>query len=1051
MQLKTKIVFCFFYGFFYVTAVFAQYRFEKPVIIGKEQGFRYNDLRGVKKGADGFMWMASSEGICRFDGQLIKAFKLTENYDIAPFTNSVFAVLPLDKEIWIGTSQGVSVMNTRDHSFRHYQFTDKGKSDSIRKSIDQHVGVLFRDRAGKIWIGTRSRGVYMYDEASDDFRSFPYSRKDFPILFPALGIDKSILSIETSKTNDSVIWAGTSAGLQEINKYTGRVKLHVFPQKNKDYQVALNAFRRLYHHDDGLLYVGSWAAGVNIFDPLAKTFIPITTQNESGKRILNSAIASIYRKSEHEMWISSLLGLVVYDSKLKDITWYKINNFNENNYYAVELVDDQNRLWQTNVLGLQYFDPVMQQFSRYSFQHLTGGDWAFAFYIIADKTGKSITICPRSTDGLLQFNRKENKWTKFLFPVDKTFKAEKDAVRGFAQLPSGDFIISADRGIFVYSEKTKQIKPLTSELPFTLPRRGEIMLDRLGNLWISDESQGLIKWKPGSRSYRLYKTNETSGDTNTIVRRLVNLFEDSRGNIWFQRPGGFGVYVAAKESIETFLYAKNDRNSIPGVSDFAEDRKGRIWMTGDDGWIGYGLAADPGKGIVYKQNRRDRGAPAYLPGMATDANGDVWGNNYKELYKINADDLTFTTYSFSYGLDEVDYFHFSFLPSGELIIGGRNDITIANPAELTRNTEIPVPFIDQLEVLNQPFEFIMDGSPLRLNHGQNFFSIRFSAKAYTLATDIRFRYRLKGFEEWTEVTRRRFANYTNVPGGDYVFQLQVANNEGVWNEKTLELPINIGTVWWMTNGFRLAAVITLFTLFVWLYRYRIGQIRRKEQLRSQYEKKLANVEMSALLAQMNPHFLFNSLNSIDSYIIRNESKKASEYLNNFARLMRLILQNSRSNYISLKDELESLDLYMQMESLRFANRFAYEIKVAPDIDISSILIPPMLIQPYVENAIWHGLMHKKDEQDGKVEIIISRKEESLYCVILDNGIGREKATALKAQKPGNRKRSMGMQITKDRIDMINKLYNTNTSMQIIDLHDEHGNATGTRIELIIPV
>ena len=1022
-------------------AVLGQYKFEKPVIIGKEQGFRYNEVRGVKKGADGFMWMGTTEGICRFDGQLTKTFGLTEHHNMAPFSNSVFTVLPLKNEIWAGTSQGISVMNTHDYSFRHYQLTDKGKSSTIKKSIDQHVGVLFRDTAGKIWIGTRSKGVYVYDEATDDFRSFTYSRKDFPVLFPALGADYAILSIEASKTNDSIIWAGTSAGMQEINKYTGKVMLHVFPQKNKDYQVALNAFRRLYHHDDGLLYVGSWAAGVNVFDPVTKTFTPIQIQNENGKRIVNSSIASINRKSDHEMWISSLVGLAVYDSKLKDITWHKFNKNDENKFYGVELIDEQNRFWQTNILGLQYFDPVMQQFSQYSFQHLTGGDWGFAFYIIADKTGNNITVCPRSTDGLLHFNRKENKWTKSLFPKDKTFKAEKDAIRGFAQLPSGDFIISADRGIFIYSEKTKQIRPLTKELPFNLTRRGEIKLDRRGNLWISDEAQGLIKWKPWSRSYRIYQTNETIGDSNNVTRRLINFFEDSHGNIWFQRPGGFGVYVAAKDSIETFLYAKNDRNGIPGVSDFAEDRKGRIWMTGEDGWIGYGLAADPAKGVVYKQNRRDRGAPAYLPGIATDANGDVWGYNYKELYKINADDLTFATYSFNYGIEEVDYFHFSFLPSGELIFGGRNDIIIANPAEFKRNTEIPVPLIDQLEVLNQPFRFSMNGSPLRFNHNQNFFSIRFSAQAYTLSNDVRFRYRLKGFEEWTEVTHRRFANYTNVPGGDYVFQLQAANNEGVWNEKTLELPIHIGTVWWMTTWFRIAALVTLSTLFVWVYRYRIGQIRKKEQLRSQYEKKLANVEMSALLAQMNPHFLFNSLNSIDSYIIRNESKKASEYLNNFARLMRLILQNSRSNYISLKDELEALDLYMQMESLRFANRFVYEINVAPDIDTSSTLIPPMLIQPYVENAIWHGLMHlpdrsqgtpseqagKKDGQEGKVEIIIDRKEESLYCVILDNGIGREKATALKAQKPGNRKRSMGMQITKDRIEMINKLYNTNTS------------------------
>jgi len=209
--------------------------------------------------------------------------------------------------------------------------------------------------------------------------------------------------------------------------------------------------------------------------------------------------------------------------------------------------------------------------------------------------------------------------------------------------------------------------------------------------------------------------------------------------------------------------------------------------------------------------------------------------------------------------------------------------------------------------------------------------------------------------------------------------------------------------------------------------------------------------MSALLAQMNPHFLFNSLNSIDSYIIRNESKKASEYLNNFARLMRLILQNSRSNYISLKDELEALELYMQMESLRFKNKFCYSIAVDNDVDTSSVVIPPMLIQPYVENAIWHGLMHRSNGSEGLVKISISKKEEDLQCVIEDNGIGRTKAEEIKAQKPTNHKRSMGMQITQDRIEIINKLYNMNASVEIHDLTDADGNAKGTKVELTIPV
>ena len=1050
MRRQNKIVCCFFCGIFYAPLLIGQFKFEKPVVIGKEQGFHFSDLTAPKKGKDGFIWIGSSAGICRFDGQQLKTFKLTNDLNSPPFDNTVATILPVENEIWAGTSQGVSVMNSSDYTFRHYQLTEKGKSASLDKKVDQHVSVIFRDRSGTIWIGAR-KGIYMYDDKKDDFRFYPHSTKDFPVLFPSLGSDIPILCIEASQTNDSAIWAGTPAGLQEINKYTGSVNIYKFPQKNKDYQVAVNAFRRLYHHDDGLLYVGSWAAGANVFDPKTKTLTPLQIKNKQAKGLLSKAIGSIIRKNDHEIWITCLGGLAIYDTKLKDVTWYRLNNNVANEFYAVDHIDEANRVWHTDVNGLQYFDPVMQQFAKHSFKDLSGPDWAFAFYILSDKTGNNITVCPRWTDGLYRFDRVNQKWSKFLFPPHASFKSEKDAIRGFVQLPTGDFIISADRGIFVYSEKMKTIKLLKDELPFSVTRRGEILLDHAQNLWIAQEEVGLIKWKPGTRQYKMYEVREPSPDTVPVITRMTNLFEDSKGNIWFQKTGGFGIYVAAEDSVRKFLYSNNESSSFPVVYSFAEDRNGKVWVSGENGWIGYALSAEPEKGIVYKQNRRERGEPAYLPGLATDARGNVWGYTARELFSINADDLSFSTYSFSYGIDEVDYFQFSFLPSGEMVFGGRNDIIIADPDELKRNTEIPVPYIDEMEVLNQPFKFSMNDSPVLLNHKQNFFSIRFSARAFTMPKDVRFRYRLKEFDDWTEMTGRRFANYTNVPGGDYIFQLQAANNEGVWNEKILELPVHIATIWWKTWWFRIVAILTFIALAWWAYRYRIGQIRKKEQLRSQYEKKLANSEMSALLAQMNPHFLFNSLNSIDSYIIKNESKKASEYLNNFARLMRLILQNSRSNYITLKDELESLDLYLQMESLRFANRFCYEIKLSPEIDSCSVLIPPMLIQPYVENAIWHGLMHKKDGKQAKVELILSKTGESLLCVIEDNGIGREKAAALRAQKTGNHKRSMGMQITKDRIEMINKLYSTNTTMNIVDLHDEEGNATGTRVELVIPV
>jgi ligand-binding sensor domain-containing protein/two-component sensor histidine kinase len=1044
---EKKIILCLLAGLMHMPVVFGQYKFEQEVHLNTENGLPVNDIRSIAKAEDGFIWIATSAGLCRFDGKQVKTFLQGKDLRHSILDNTVNCVLPEKNKIWVGTNQGLSVLNTSDYTFRHYQFTNKGKADSLKRRFDQNVNTLYKDYSGNLWIGTSDRGLARYDETKDDFLFYSLPAGKYPPLIPSLGNNIAILNIRASSKNDSIIWAGTAAGLQQINKYTGKVELFTFPRENKNQQVALNAFRRLYYHDDGLLYVGSWAAGVNVFDPMVKTFIPLEVRSEMGKKMVRSVISSILRKSEHEIWISTGLGLVVYNTKEKDVTWYKLNDENELRFYSIRFVDEANRVWCADINGINYFDPALQQFSSYSFRP----NWVFAYYIIPDKSGNKITVCPRFSDGTFTFDKLTNRWVKTTFPGNEKFLKETDVIKGFVQLSPGEYVISSDKGIYRYSANNKKISRVQAGFPFGVTRRGDMIADRNGNVWITDNTWGLTKWNPVTGKFINYKNETISADTVGPLNRLMNMYEDSRGNIWFQRQGGIGVYIAAREKIVSFFYSKNENNSLPNAYGFAEDKKGRVWASAIDGWVGYANVNEPEKGIVHKMNIHDKGVSGNLEGLATDTNGEVWGRTLKELVKINSDNLSLSTYDFKYGAKESEFFHFSFLPSGEVVLGGRHEITIANPSELKKNAEIPNPYISEISVLNQPYRNLQKNEPLVLNSKQNFFSISFSSIAYTMPSDVKFRFRLKEFDDWSEPTTRRFANYTNVPGGDYVFQLQAANNEGIWNEQVLELPVRIATPWWQTWWFRVAIGLLIAVLGYWFYRYRIAQIRKKEQIRSQYEKKLANVEMSALLAQMNPHFLFNSLNSIDSYIIRNESKKASEYLNNFARLMRLILQNSRSNYISLKDELESLDLYMQMESLRFANRFEYEIKISPDIDTNAVLIPPMLMQPYVENAIWHGLMHKKDGIQGKVEIIISKKEGNLYCVIQDNGIGREKAEAIKAQKHGNRKRSMGMQITKDRIEMINKLYSTNTTMQVIDLHDEKGNAMGTRVELMIPV
>ena len=212
--------------------------------------------------------------------------------------------------------------------------------------------------------------------------------------------------------------------------------------------------------------------------------------------------------------------------------------------------------------------------------------------------------------------------------------------------------------------------------------------------------------------------------------------------------------------------------------------------------------------------------------------------------------------------------------------------------------------------------------------------------------------------------------------------------------------------------------------------------------------KATELEMQALRAQMNPHFIFNSLNAINMFILENNRFQASAYLTKFSRLIRLVLQNSREEIIPLESELEALRLYLELESLRFENKFEYKISVDDEIDTTVMKVPPLLIQPYAENAIWHGLMHKKEQ--GHIEIELYRKEEELFCKITDDGIGRKKGEEFK-NKAASTYKSFGMKITKSRLAMMEKTNVNDSLVEIKDLIHTDGSAAGTEVIIKIPI
>lgn len=250
--------------------------------------------------------------------------------------------------------------------------------------------------------------------------------------------------------------------------------------------------------------------------------------------------------------------------------------------------------------------------------------------------------------------------------------------------------------------------------------------------------------------------------------------------------------------------------------------------------------------------------------------------------------------------------------------------------------------------------------------------------------------------------------------------------------------------------FSLGSIILLGGLgSFFIYRYNLKQTNLQAEIakeKAEFESKVSNMALNSLRSQMNPHFIFNCLNSIRLFAAKNDSLSATNYISKFSRLMRLVLENSKSERISLQKEIETLQLYVDMELMRFKNKLKYDIHFRTGMDTEYIEVPPMLVQPYVENAIWHGLMHK--EQGGKLEIDFTEEDETLIVKVRDNGIGRTKAAELKKQAPSHK--SFAMNITHERLQLMNERYGTDASVNVIDLY-ENGAPSGTEVTIKIPI
>jgi hypothetical protein len=367
------------------------------------------------------------------------------------------------------------------------------------------------------------------------------------------------------------------------------------------------------------------------------------------------------------------------------------------------------------------------------------------------------------------------------------------------------------------------------------------------------------------------------------------------------------------------------------------------------------------------------------------------------------------------------------------------------PSDQSRPLHI---YVDKLLVNDVPMPLTTD--EIELKNWQNSLRFTFACKGASVQDSLLFSYRLKGYEKSWHSTHSTSLQYNNLPPGKYALEIKVDKSPYANSPEQFILPVNIQAQWWQSLWLRLGAAAVLILLAFYIYRLRVRRVKEEERLKASYEKKIAEIEMKALRAQMNPHFIFNCLNSINRYIVKSDHITASNYLTRFSKLIRHILDNSASGIIPLETEIETLDLYVQMEAMRFHDKFSYTITTDPAISSQQALIPSMLVQPYVENAIWHGLLHKKTG-NPELRIAFTKIDQGLLQVLIeDNGIGRQMAAQLKS-KESVKNKSQGLQITSDRLELIKNLYGIDANAEITDLYNDDGLPTGTRVTITLPL
>ena len=960
-----------------------------------------NIIRSLTEMPGGLLVIGTNDGLCvyniytnRFENDRIKQNELLRGNN--SFIRKTFC--DADKNLWVNFNGTIDIFD----SLLNYKFRF---TDSTQGKILQNIIVDFTypvlDAQNNLWIPSDNMGVVEVERNS--WRVTCYKNSSDSVFYPA-----PIGGFYLDALKNTIWFSPWGNGLWEYNLSTKKLAKHSFRAKDKPFTPLYNTFNGIIPSGDKIL-CGSASGGLFEFNPVNGSYGTFTHDAYDASSIVSNEIDKMFLDRQANLWISTYNGLSKVALAQTPFHFYCEQFRSKTNQpfpqlLSFALMDSTWLLVGTEKDGLFALNKGTGEVKHYfnkSPLH-ENENVIVRLYVDRDKT-----IWVGTFDGFFVYHPEKNILTR---PAGSFSELQKEEVTAIHQDSHGDYWFAFRRKIPLVQYSSRQ--------------------NKLINYFAEYEN------KKGEKVF-----------PNTYVSKIR---EDQDGNILFSTPGEqwFVVWNRMKDSLTRFpatesKYAK----STEWVSDLLPDKENTVWLSSyhGRGLIHYNYKADQVKFYL----RQDGLCNEIVKSLTCDASGNIWLGTQKGLSVFNPAESKFKNFDITDGLPDNEFIRTSFFDSttNRVYLLTPHTVVYFNPDEIKESFSSQDIFIQKIQINGQDTAADLS-KPLKFFYNQNYINIEYTAVNFKNGNRTQFAYMLRGLDkDWNLAGSKRFASYSNLDAGDYTFSVKTSTGNNTWCDEVKLFSFTITPPFWKTWWFRLLELLFIVSCIFWIVVRRVRLIRREEKQKTAFHKQLAEVEMKALRAQMNPHFIFNCLNSINKFILENDTDKASRYLSKFSKLIRMILENSEQPVIMLQRELEMLEAYLEMEANRFKTKFEYKISVDERINTNDIEIPSMLIQPYVENAIWHGLLPK--EGKGILKIQISKNGHGLLCVIMDNGVGRQKASEFKEKKLLNQK-SMGMKVTEERMQLISVTRGKKPGVKVFDLI-ENAVAVGTKVELSIPL